>query len=584
MNLKHRAVTEVDSWDGAASNYDDTDAYCSACLIDVNAAAGNTEKKQTHCMLPVKPPGSNAMADKAIFAAAGGRGISAVKKPSDVSQADWDKAVQVAAKKIVSAYKELEREPPEGVVEMTRTLSQTQLDTMFKLLTSGTEAGAKLHAMLEESPAVPEERALMFDQVAGQIYDWQYAEKGRPYFMTFYLETGQLYGLFNERGKLLRATIDVEADGETLAIGKMQSVVHQFTPVNRSGFTVIRQTDGRYRFFMIAGTAILNRVGEIDSTKLYDDMIQRAESTGYYPTLDFYHLGEVDPIFEFGQFDFLGREGVAYVGSGLMEEDHPLTKAAVRTLGSDKAETWGASIEYYRPENRGMETIDLGNGIEIVAYTEGLNTRISILPEQDAACWFTSLKLEERMAKNKLTERSLEALRDFFGDDEDSWKAFMAKVKGINKEVRDKNLISRTKKEPATEEQETEEAPADEFEIDDAVVNALVAIARTQMESSIVATVTQNLETVTATLATLTTGQETVMAQMNGMQERLAALEAEDQEVQQVRQTDMPARAQLRTKVTYRPSVDKTVRDVEENKTYADLAANVLNALPKVGK
>ena len=576
-----RAITEVDEWDGAASNYDDTDAYCAACLIDVNSAAGNSEKKQSHCMLPVKPPGSNMMADKAVFAAAGGRGIGAVKKPSDVSQADWDKAVQAAAKKIVNAYKELDREAPEAVMEMTRGVTAAQMDNMFKLLTSGTEAGQRFKNMLLklEKPPEPQERALMFDQVAGQIYDWQYAESGRPYFMTFYLEQGQLYGLFNERGKLFRATIDLEADGETLDIGEMESVVHQFTPVTRSGFYIRRQADGRHRFFMVAGTSILNRVGEIDSTKLYDDMIQRAESTGYYPSLDFYHLGEVDPLFEFGQFDFLGREGVVYVGSGLLEEDHPLTAAALRTLSND-SERWGASIEYYRPENRGMETIDLGSGIQIVAYTEGLNTRISILPETDAACWFTSLAMEKRTMAKKLTERSLEALREFFGDDEEGYESFLGRIKGINKEVRDKNLISRAKdngEEPA-------DPVAEELEIDDAVINALVSIARTQVENSVMETVTGNLEKITTSLATITESQNNLLAQVNGMQERLTALETEDQEVQQVRQTDMPTRTQLRTKVTYRPSVDKPTSAVtEEEKTYADKAASVLSALPKVG-
>ena len=173
----------------------------------------------------------------------------------------------------------------------------------------------------------PAERALMFDQVAQQLMEWTYEEPGRPYFMTFYLEQGALCGLFNDAGQLSRAAIDVDSDGQTLMVGAMQPVVHEFTPIARSGFYTVRQADGRTRFFMVAGTAIINRVGEIDSTKLYDDMIRRAEETGFYPKLDFYHLGEIDPLFEFGQFDYLAREGVVYVGSGLFDEGHPLTSA-----------------------------------------------------------------------------------------------------------------------------------------------------------------------------------------------------------------------------------------------------------------
>jgi len=40
------------SWDGAASKYRDTDAYCGACLIDLNAPGA--EKTQANCKLPVK--------------------------------------------------------------------------------------------------------------------------------------------------------------------------------------------------------------------------------------------------------------------------------------------------------------------------------------------------------------------------------------------------------------------------------------------------------------------------------------------------------------------------------------------------
>jgi len=42
-------------WDGAASKYADTDAYCAACLIDENTGSG--PKVQSKCHLPVKEPG-----------------------------------------------------------------------------------------------------------------------------------------------------------------------------------------------------------------------------------------------------------------------------------------------------------------------------------------------------------------------------------------------------------------------------------------------------------------------------------------------------------------------------------------------
>lgn len=427
----------------------------------------------------------------------------------------------------------------------------------------------------------PTERALMFDQVAQQLMEWTYEEPGRPYFMTFYLEQGALYGLFNDAGQLSRAAIDVDSDGQTLTVGAMEPVIHEFTPIARSAFYTIRQADGRTRFFMVAGTAIINRVGEIDSTKLYDDMIQRAEETGFYPKLDFYHLGEIDPLFEFGQFDYLAREGVVYVGSGLFDEGHPLTSATERALKRD-GETWGASIEYYRPQNRGIEYIDLGNGLEIAAYTEGLNTRISLLPEVAAAAWFTSMFMEKR----NMDERKLKALRDLFGDDKKGFDAFVAQLTNVNKEVRDQGLVFRSAdgagEQPQNEQPAATEAPAHEdtvIELDDAAIAEIVKVARTQFESEVLTTVTANLNAITGNLAKLTEGQTALLAAFNGMQERIATLEQDDEAKQRTWLNDLPAKAQ--TRVTYRPRVERA--DTGQPLTSADQAATVLNGLPKVG-
>ncbi len=428
----------------------------------------------------------------------------------------------------------------------------------------------------------PTERALMFDQVAQQLMEWTYAEPGRPYFMTFYLEQGALYGLFNDAGQLSRAAIDVDSDGQTLTIGNMEPVIHEFTPIARSAFYTVRQADGRTRFFMVAGTAIINRVGEIDSTKLYDDMIQRAEETGFYPKLDFYHLGEIDPLFEFGQFDYLAREGVVYVGSGLFDKDHPLTVATERALKRN-AEKWGASIEYYRPQNRGIEYVDLGNGLEIAAYTEGLNTRISLLPEVAAAAWFTSMFMEKR----NMDERKLKALRELFEGDEAGFNAFVAKLTNVNKEVRDQGLIFRSADQPAGEQAQTEqpatETPSQDtvIELDDAAIAEIVKVARTQFESEVLTTVTGNLNTITANLAKLTEGQTALLAAFNGMQERIAVLEQGDEEKQRTWLNDLPARAQGQMRVTYRPRVERA--ETGQPLTSADQAATVLNGLPKVG-
>lgn len=547
-----RAVEEVDSWDGAASNYEDTEAYCAACLIDVNEAAGNEEKKQSHCMLPVKQPGSSAMADKAIMAAAGGRGITAVKKPSDVDQAAWDKAVTKAAKTLVTAYGQMDREPPDSVVEL---------------------AGGK------------SQRSVMFDQAAQQIQDWSYAEPGRPWISSFYLEKGALYGLFNDRGMLYRGKIDLDSDGQTVTIGTLEEVKHEFVPVVRSvtpaSFVTIREADNRIRFFMTAGTAIVNRVGEIDSTKLYDDMIRRAEESGFYPTLDFWHLGELDRSFEFGQFDFLARDGAVYLGSGLLYENHPLAEAAV-TATRENPDYWGASIEYVRPATRGYEIIVLGDW-EIPVYTEGLNTRISLLPEYAAASWFTSYSVEER----NVDPKKLEALKKLFGNNEQAFRDYLASIEGVNKEVRDKNLVTRSTEAAGTEEAvgtepegtpESEESTEEEqpvVELDQETVEAIVEVARSRMAAEL-----QGLQ---EAITGFTAQVSAILAEQKTIADRLSAVEATDEEKQRSWINDLPSHKVKPVSVRFRPREQAATNGQPETVTAAAQASTVLSKLPKVG-
>lgn len=118
--LLERRVVESDSWDGAPARWPDTDAYCAACLIDVNAAAERTEKAQSHCMLPVRNPGDSAdtYVMPAVFAAAGGRGIGRVQRPDDVPATAWAAAMQAAARKLIAAYGQMDRDAPLALYQL----------------------------------------------------------------------------------------------------------------------------------------------------------------------------------------------------------------------------------------------------------------------------------------------------------------------------------------------------------------------------------------------------------------------------------------------------------------------------------
>jgi len=94
------------SWDGAASKYRDTDAYCGACLIDLNEPGA--EKTQANCKLPVKEPDGtynrNALraAAAALMGARGGVQAPAAEKAK-------------AARKLLRLMREAGIEPGESL-------------------------------------------------------------------------------------------------------------------------------------------------------------------------------------------------------------------------------------------------------------------------------------------------------------------------------------------------------------------------------------------------------------------------------------------------------------------------------------
>lgn len=82
-------------WDGSASNYDDANAYCSACLSDENPSG--QPKVKNLCHLPIKEPNGDynrAAMGAAAAALVGGRG--GVQLPATVKK--------TAAKKLAGLY------------------------------------------------------------------------------------------------------------------------------------------------------------------------------------------------------------------------------------------------------------------------------------------------------------------------------------------------------------------------------------------------------------------------------------------------------------------------------------------------
>jgi len=92
-------------WDGSASRWETPEAYCSACLIDLNPSG--KPKVKDLCHLPVKEPGGGYNRN-GVHAAAGGRGITRVQGvPAAVKRS--------AAKALVRLYKAMGETAPESV-------------------------------------------------------------------------------------------------------------------------------------------------------------------------------------------------------------------------------------------------------------------------------------------------------------------------------------------------------------------------------------------------------------------------------------------------------------------------------------
>jgi hypothetical protein len=110
-----QAAFDTSAWSGAASNWPSTAAYCASCLIDVNPPG--SDKRQTHCMLPLKKSGSAKPNRNALRTMATGRGISAVKKPAGVDAGKWAAAKKRAAGRIASLWPKAFNTPaPAGVL------------------------------------------------------------------------------------------------------------------------------------------------------------------------------------------------------------------------------------------------------------------------------------------------------------------------------------------------------------------------------------------------------------------------------------------------------------------------------------
>jgi hypothetical protein len=409
-----RAIKQVDEWDGSASNWPDTAAYCQDCLINVNAEAGNTEQAdwvQSHCMLPIREPGDDAgtYVDQAVYAAAGGRGITAVENPG-IPDDEWGDAVQSAAAEIISAYEQMDEVAPDSVYEA---------------------AGME--------PPEGEERALSSYRVWDMLYEAVYEARDGAYFMDYYHEDGSLYALAVWDGKLYRIPFTID-ETEVMLNPEWVEVMIVHEPVSARTTTTIRRTaEGRWRWFSVSCTAVLNRVGEIDGSDLFDSFTENVEEHGY-PYRTFYHQGEQ---FRTGQCDFLARDGYTLITSGLYDD----TEIAQREITARQKDPdyWGESIGYYPTAEPEILRLGIEEDIEIPVFVQGYIEEISTAPEDQVAALFTRTTQIEQGEDIMLEGRAREAFLKLFGGDKDAAEAWMQEnTDRVNQRIQDEGMIART--------------------------------------------------------------------------------------------------------------------------------------------
>lgn len=561
--LIRREIENVQrAWDGSASNYADTNAYCRACLIDVNSAAGRDEKAQSHCMLPTKRPGSNSHDIEGIMAAAGGRGITRVQKPEDVPQDAWDSVMKTAANTIISQYNANDRTAPESVYKI---------------------AGKK----------PPEERAKSLSRLHEILrleVEKNADAEGWAWIHDIYLgDAGETFAVASKRGKLYQ--IPVMMDGDDVSFGEWREVVEEFRPAITARTIVRQQPDGLYRWLSISATSVLNRVGEIDSAALFDSFIAHVQETGEYPIRDFYHLGGKARI---GQSDFLARDGVAYINSGLFD-DTPIANAIARDH-IENPNYWGDSITYLPTSSPEMMSLQ---GIDIPVYKTGIHRATATLPESRAASWFTNTEVTEVMRMREDILQELERLKDNAGLSAEDFDAFVSAVDGVNREA--DGMIHREAGESeeienavdaeengndadgqGQAEQERETDAESEFVLDDDTIKAIGAVVFDMFSAELAVQIDAlGLETKLGEITErMAKTENDIRTSVGAIDRRIQALEG----AEKIRQDDTPRNQKMR--VTYRPRMANAPESDGDNGpagTMADVAEGTLSNLPSYG-
>jgi len=310
-----------------------------------------------------------------------------------------------------------------------------------------------------------------------------------------------------------------------------------------------RQTDGRHRLFSVSAISALNRVGEIDSRKLFDSFIEHWQETGEAPLRDFMHLGPLSDHFRTGDVDFMARDGNVFVTSTLFR-DTPLAQAEVHSR-QQNPEYWGDSI-YYSPGTE-PEVIEV-DGEEVRVYNEGKLRFVSTVPEELAASHLTtSVQFQEvgRMWDN-LSEHTRNELVSLLGEDS-AKQLWIDAIDPINRQIEEEDMVTRSTEEDTPEPESTEvEGEVFEVEFDEEMMAEIVNRVSASMDfAELLAPLTESVNALQATVEQLASDIEHTKVERDALQIKIDELGRTDEEKLIELVDDFPRKR--RVNVAFRP-------------------------------
>jgi len=215
--------------------------------------------------------------------------------------------------------------------------------------------------------------------------------------------------------------------------------------------------------------------------------------------------------------------------------------------------------------------LDVGAGVTVPVYDAGILRKIAVLPEADAASWFTALEV-----KRTMDDRIRQALVTLFGDEAKA-EAFISEVDDVNRAIAQRGLIAREGNGEAT-------PPAPDVQPDATQPDAEPETREVELSDELVAAIAARVPApATVDLTPLQASLDALTAQFAEVSVRLESLERSEDAKKQKWLADLPARAAApQVKATYRPSVAKKVAD--DKTDYAAVAEQSLARLPERNK